>query len=78
MGVVVKTSENPFPGVPEKPSLQPQQPGEVLIRYELEAVRDMDHRGFYTPRRLHAMLLKACHHAAVQHTYVAASLHAAG
>lgn len=35
----------PFPGVPIKEPLQPQQPGEVLIRYELEAVSMLQRPG---------------------------------
>lgn len=38
MGKVVKCVDSPLPGVPVKASLQPQQPGEVLIRYEVEVV----------------------------------------
>ncbi|WIA20790.1 hypothetical protein OEZ85_005150 [Tetradesmus obliquus] len=37
MGKVVKCVDSPLPGVPMKASLHPQQPGEVLIRYEVEA-----------------------------------------
>lgn len=40
MGRVIACSSGPepFPGVAIKEPLVPQQPGEVLIRYELEAV----------------------------------------
>lgn len=39
-GRVIACSDGPepFPGVPIKEPIVPQQPGEVLIRYELEAV----------------------------------------
>jgi hypothetical protein len=39
-GRVLRCSSGPepFPGIPIKEPLQPQEPGEVLIRYELEAV----------------------------------------
>lgn len=43
MGKVIRTSEGPVPGIPIKPSLQAQQPGEVLIGYEVEAVRSRNH-----------------------------------
>lgn len=38
MGKVVKCVDSPLPGVLMKASLHPQQPGEVLIRYEVEMV----------------------------------------
>lgn len=40
VGRVLRCSSGPepFPGVPIREPLQPQQPGEVLIRYEIEAV----------------------------------------
>lgn len=47
MGKVVGCSSgpDPFPGVPVREPFVPQQPGEVLIRYELEAVSCADARG---------------------------------
>jgi hypothetical protein len=51
-GRILEYSKEPFPGVPIKKPLQPQQPGEVLIRYELEAVSRLQQHACCTPGHL--------------------------